>query len=193
VSTRVLFVCTGNICRSPMAERMMLARLPEDADIIVRSAGTHALVDYPMDALAAQVAREYGADPDEHAAREASAGVIARADLVLTATTAHRDEILTRVPQALRRVFTMREFVRLGRALPVAAPPVVSPVVSDEYLGSRIAEVAAQRGQVPAPEPGADDIGDPFGGPLAGMQACGSLISSTVDSTLHILGVTPQT
>ncbi len=55
-----------------------------------------------------------------------------------------------------------------------------------------MAEVAAQRGQVPPPEPGEDDIGDPFDAGMEQMRACAAEIAATVDATLQILGLTPR-
>ena len=186
VSLRILFVCTGNICRSPMAERMLQARLEQagSAPITVSSAGTRAVVGHPMDALAARVLREHGGEADGHRGRQLTAELVRAADLVLTADSTHRSRVVREVPLAMRRTFTLREFTRLGAGL-----DPTRPTPAGNRLRRRVAEVAAQRGETPPAEPGGDDIGDPFGAPLPVMQECGTQIAQVIDQICGILGV----
>lgn len=179
----VLFVCTGNICRSPIAERLLAARLTPTERAAVRSisAGTQAVSGYPMDALAADALRTLGGNPDRHVARQITAEMVRDADLVLTATNAHRSRIVRDQPAAMRRTFTLREFARLGDDLGAPRPRT--------NLSERVREVAAQRGIVEVVDPAADEIGDPFGASAEVMQACGDLIADAVDSVLRILAL----
>jgi protein-tyrosine phosphatase len=184
VSVGILFVCTGNICRSPMAERMLLARLPTGSPVAVASAGTRALAGYGMDANAARVLTEFGGNPAGHVAGRLSAQRVQAADLVLTAASLHRSEVLAVEPMALRRTFTMREFARLAAALPAPDGPP-----TDERLRARVADAAAQRGSADPVAPGGDEIADPYGAPLAVMRTCGRQISDVVDEILRGLGL----
>ena len=113
---RILFVCTGNICRSPMAEGMMKVLLPPASDcrITVCSAGTHAADGLPAEPGAVRAAREYGADIGGHRSRVIDGSLIARADLILVMerqqarfirSTAH---VASRCPPTARRVCRRR-------------------------------------------------------------------------------------
>src|SRR3954467_2493207 len=117
----VLFVCTGNICRSPTAERMLrhalAERLGDDAALFdVSSAGTGALVDYPIQEHAAALMAEQGVDVAGFAARQLDTGLLEGADLLLGMTREHRAAAATEAPSAIRRLFTLREFARLADA-----------------------------------------------------------------------------
>ncbi|MCW2614387.1 MAG: Tyrosine phosphatase, partial [Frankiales bacterium] len=111
---RVLHVCTGNICRSPMAERLMRAGLAErlgaDADrFVVESAGTWGHSGSPMEAHAHTTLASYGVDGADFRARELVAEHVAGADLVLGATREHRAAAVVLHPRAASRTFTLRE------------------------------------------------------------------------------------
>src|SRR3954451_6909907 len=91
----VLLVCTGNICRSALAERLGRAYLDEilgdDARRIeLSSAGTGAVVGSQMHPDSALVLQAFGGEPSEFPARQVDGSSIARADLVLTMTRQHR-------------------------------------------------------------------------------------------------------
>lgn len=152
MSFGVLFVCTGNVCRSPAAELLLSAALPTDCAITVTSAGLAALVDHPLDAGVATALAARGLPAVEHRGRQYTPGMTLRADLVLTATQAQSAAVLREVPQALRKVFTLREFARLAAAAP--GPRAASP--------ETVAAVAGMRGRVAPVPDGADDIADPY-------------------------------
>ncbi|NMM88412.1 hypothetical protein B2J88_29360 [Rhodococcus sp. SRB_17] len=114
----VLFVCTGNICRSPTAERLALAFAGEALipDFRASSAGTRAVVGHPIEPTAADVLEGLGGDPTEFRARLFTKSIAAEADLILTMTERHRDQVLTLAPAQFKRTFTLREAARLARA-----------------------------------------------------------------------------
>jgi len=180
----VLFVCTGNICRSPIAERLLRARVADRAPVVAASAGIRGLPEHPIDGSCALALRELGGDPGGHVSRRLSQQLIAGADLILTAETAHLSEIVQSEPLAFRRIFTMREFGRLGSGL-VALPP--TPAV----LRTRVVEIGARRGSAPPAGADEDDIADPFGASLRVVRACARQIAEAVDECLLALGLPP--
>lgn len=159
----VVFVCTGNICRSPMAERLAL-RLIRQYDVSgfrISSAGTRAVVGSAMHEEAARVLRSLGGDASQFAARQLTAKVASDADLVLTMTRAHRDKVLELAPRQLRRTFTLAEAARLasdfdagtvgdlsefrpqlaGLDLPDVVDPIGQSAEVFESVGARISEL----------------------------------------------------
>jgi protein-tyrosine phosphatase len=154
----ILVVCSGNICRSPLAEQLLRARLasaPEPFRLL--SAGTIAEEGAAMTDEAAALSAQYGGDPQGHRSRPLSATQIQSADLVLTATRAHRAAVVSLVPRASRITFTLKEFAALVESLSPeerAALPDAAAVVE---------AAAAQRGLAQHQD---DDIEDPYRRPL---------------------------
>lgn len=179
----ILTVCTGNVCRSPLAERMLRARL-DGAPVTVASAGIGALVGMGIDGPSALALTELGVDAAGHRARQLDPAMIGQADLILTAATAHRSAVVRTVPLAFRRSFTLREFARLGAGLGA----LEGPVTRDALVG-RVRAVAAQRGLVDPPAEGADQIGDPFGAGLEQARRTAGEVAAAVDGVLAALGL----
>jgi protein-tyrosine phosphatase len=164
---RILAVCTGNICRSPLIERLLAARLTQRfgaaaGGVVIRSAGSWGHEGDPMEPFAADCVVRLGGDPAGFVARELQAGMVTAADLVLGATREHRAAAVTLAPAASRRCFTLLEFARLvGPVQPGDLPAGPLP-----RRVRALAEAAAgNRGFVPAENPSDDDIEDPYGAP----------------------------
>jgi protein-tyrosine phosphatase len=103
VFKNILILCTGNICRSPIAEAVLRERL-NSPETLVSSAGTAALVGYPADPLALEVSKRFGFDLSLHSARQATTPLLLAADLVLVMTRAHAEWVHERVPPLRGRV-----------------------------------------------------------------------------------------
>lgn len=103
---KIILVCTGNICRSPLAEALFRLRFADDG-IQIYSAGTAALVNYPADPQARIVALEHGLDISEHRAQQATLPLLTTMDLILTLDRTHSDWIQTRFPQLLGRTYKL--------------------------------------------------------------------------------------
>jgi protein-tyrosine phosphatase len=192
---RILHVCTGNIGRSPMAERLMRLRLQQrlgsDADAFyVDSAGTWGQPGQPMEPFAAEAITELGGDPTDFAARDLQAVHVELADLVLTATVEHRAAVVATVPSAVRRVFTLKEFARLGAAVEPSMLPIrvttggVDPI---DYAAAAVHVALTLRGPGARPVPGADDLADPIGASYQVYQARAREIDLAVGQSVRVL------
>jgi protein-tyrosine phosphatase len=164
---RILVVCTGNICRSPFIERLLLRRLGEhrpgsDRAIHVSSAGTSAMTGWSMDERAAAQLVAHGGDPTGFTARDLTPELIAESDLVLTATRAHRGKVATMYPKALRQVFTFCDFADLVPGIDELTARVTD-VDPRTWVRQVTENAAATRGLKPPLEPAQADIVDPFG------------------------------
>jgi protein-tyrosine-phosphatase len=109
---RILFVCTGNLCRSPMAEGILKKMLAEAGiqNIQVFSAGTIASGDYPVTRLTQQVASERGIDLSQHRSQYLSVQLVEKADLILVMERIHRKEIGEWFPNSRDKVYLLRSF-----------------------------------------------------------------------------------
>ncbi len=115
----ILLVCTGNVCRSPLAALMLESRLPADR-VRVISRGTRALRDEPVTAETARIAasRDIPAElTAAHRARQLDDADLATPDLVLALGRDHRREVVERNPARLRTAFLLREFASLATSV----------------------------------------------------------------------------
>lgn len=162
----ILTVCTGNICRSPVAELMLARDLSAVTGVNVESAGTGALVGAGVPEPARLRAASVGIDASQHEARQISVGMIQRADLVLTMAREHRRTVVEHSPAAMRRTFTLREFARIGATVRPHLEEAVRNAHAQtavDAMRASIALAAALRGTVPPPEdPNDFDIVDPY-------------------------------
>ena len=113
----VVFVCTGNTCRSAMAEylfRDLLKKRSIDT-ISVSSAGVAAFPDDLASDCAEQVLDERGIDMSGHRARHLTSEIIEEADIILTMMCSHRDLIVHRVPKAENKTYVLKPYaLRIG-------------------------------------------------------------------------------
>ena len=107
---RVLVVCVGNICRSPMAEALLRARLGRRPRFQVSSAGVSALVGHPAEPDAVELMRERGIDISGHRARQLTPELVAACDLVLVMERGHEAAVLAIAPRAAARSTRIGKF-----------------------------------------------------------------------------------
>ena len=106
----ILFVCTGNVCRSPMAEGIFRQAAQGRGEYQVLSAGLGAAEGAPPSAYAVQAAKELGIDISGLRSRMLTADLIEQADYIFGMTHSHIDTVMALYPQAAEKTFLLREF-----------------------------------------------------------------------------------
>jgi protein-tyrosine phosphatase len=165
----ILVICTGNICRSPMAEgflRTTLRRRFGDRAPTVASAGTTGWEGSGAMPESVEAAEERGVDISGHVARRLTRGDVFDADVVVAMAAEHRDAVSRAMPEAADRTFTLKELVRLLEALPPPTGPLGPDDLPDRVAGAEEVRRGGFRGN-----PHDEDIVDPLGLPLESYRA----------------------
>lgn len=109
---KVLFVCTGNICRSPMGE-LLFPHFFHAQGIETNSAGTHGLIDSPIDPSSAKLMAQDGIDTSAFCSKRLTPQLVMDSDLILCFTKHQQKEIVQLSPRGRRKTFTVQEFAQL--------------------------------------------------------------------------------
>lgn len=191
---RLLYVCTGNICRSPFAQfhtRFLLeARLgpAQAARFHVASAGISAVVGREMHPLSREqlTTRRDHPDVESFRARQLPERDLLLADLVLGLARPHRSESLSLVPKAMGHAFTLREFARL---LAAADPERRRRLPADPVERARaLVTLARDTRGVPAPVSEEEDaVPDPISGGEEEQREAAETIDTAVRVFLDLL------
>jgi protein-tyrosine phosphatase len=171
----ILCVCTGNICRSPAAERLLAARL--GPEVRVASAGTFGLVGRGIEPEMAAHLAALGVPDVGFTSRRLTAADVREADLVLGLAREHRAAAVELVPPAVRRSFTLLEFARLLTTIEPQELPTGSVV---DRLQTAVPLAATRRRRVDAAE--VDDVVDPYRISQQAYDGSFSAIRTAVDA-----------
>ena len=114
----ILFVCTGNTCRSAMAEgifkKMLKERTEDDTKFNVLSAGISAIAGMSPTPEAIKVMSEQSIDISQHIATQVDEDIVKKADLILVMSNRHKDYINTRFTFAQDKIYLLKEFAQIG-------------------------------------------------------------------------------
>lgn len=110
---KIMFICTGNICRSAMAHWLLVKKLEEKNryDIEVYSCGLYAQTGDGSTYEAIEAMKEYDVDLTQHKATNIKNSDITDMDLILCATNSHKVLVLDMYPELKGKVFTLKEYV----------------------------------------------------------------------------------
>jgi len=195
---RILVVCTGNICRSPMGERILRHELAQvlvqgASAIEVTSAGTYAgHAGEPMQPGAAAVMSERGIAYDDFRASALTEALIESHDLILTAERSHRADVVRLNPVAVHRTFTVLEFGRLVESSAAGSSAPTAGLADGRFtpatMGGIVARAAGSRGVVPPPDHARDDdVADPYSLPVEEFRRCAARLDDAFAPLLAAL------
>jgi protein-tyrosine phosphatase len=180
----ILVVCTGNMCRSPMAEGMIHQLLSRQGitDIVVQSAGMAGAPGSPAAPASVKVLAERGIDISSHVVRGLNAPMIESADLVITMTAVQRDTLTRLVPQAARRIFPLKDMVRLleSGARPYPSGEPVERLREGVRLAALIRSQRADGG-------GDKDVADPIELGLDALEDTADELAELTDGLVEAL------
>ncbi|WP_408008638.1 low molecular weight protein arginine phosphatase [Pseudalkalibacillus sp. A8] len=172
----ILFVCTGNTCRSPMAEALL--RHYSNGKIDVQSAGIYASYGSPASAQSIEVLKDEGI-PCNHQSQPLTEELVEWADLILTMTSQHKYAIISQFPAILGKVHTIKEHVSDHKEILDKLEQIYDKIeqlrveiydldkgdkAEKQALSAKMNELIEEAEKLEQSIP-AMDISDPFGGP----------------------------
>ncbi len=188
---RVLAICTANHCRSPMCAALLNRACDErfgpDHDWQIGSAGTNVPGPIQTHRYSVAALAELGVTAPDRTSRQMTPAILADADLILASTRVHRSAVITMLPAAVNRSFTVLQLARLAGVMdPLRASR------SDDLGRQLLSGIPAARARLEPIEAGVDDLPDPIGQPMATFRSCALTLSGALSRILEPLYLTPS-
>lgn len=189
---RVLFVCTGNTCRSPLAEGILSAMARERGmEVEAKSAGLAAFEGIPVSEYSAAILQEKGISTDGMRSRRVNRELVDWADLVLTMTMGHKQMLIANFPDALDKIHTLVEYAHSGdgrvNELAAERERLAAELEIKRSTGGKITpeDTARLRElEMRLPDP---DIADPIGGSVETYRKTAGQIGEAIGKVLDRL------
>lgn len=190
---RILFVCTGNTCRSPMAEAILRKLAKERGlQLEVQSAGVAASQGAPISRHAEAVLRDHNID-DKITSQSLRLDIVRESDLILTLTQAHKQHVIRNFPEVVGKIYTLKEYAEDDQQVlqdVAEMDTLYAAWAMDKALGkpmeNRERMIELQQ-RIPS-----FDISDPFGGSREDYELAAAEIRTAIDRFLVKLEVNPS-
>ncbi|GIP19035.1 protein-tyrosine-phosphatase [Paenibacillus montaniterrae] len=180
---RILFLCTGNTCRSPMAEAFLKGLAHEKGLILaVRSAGISTVDGLPVSTNSKHALERRGIQ-HQGSSVAMNEEALHWADLILTMTTSHKREVMRRYPEVMDKLYTLKEYAYMDDQLQAKLnelEELYSELQMQQLLGQPIDEEKRKRAQKLELSMPSFDIADPFGGSQSIYDACADELEDAI-------------
>ena len=184
---RVLFICTGNTCRSPMAEAMLRHSARERGLAVeVRSAGTSTIHGMPVSDKSIQALKSRLIE-HEGTSSPVQAELVKWADYIFTMTEGHKQSLMLMYPESSGKVYTLKEFAWLtpnNEQLLRQLDSLIAELQTLHQLGQPLDEEIRKAAMELEQVIPSFDIVDPFGGSQAQYDACAAEIEQAIHQIL---------
>lgn len=177
---KILFVCTGNICRSPMAEAMLRHALRERGcagEIEIASSGTWAYDGSPATAAAVDTMSARGVDAGSHLSRAVDRDELLQADLIVAMTSVHVRELLEVAPEVKPKLVLHKELAEM-------APDLEGADHAEERLRRLLAAARPEQRR-------SLDVDDPMGLPVMAYERCAADLERGISALVDVLCAAP--
>jgi protein-tyrosine phosphatase len=196
---QVLFVCTGNVCRSPAAQRLLQHHLDHSvggiaglSGVAISSAGTGALVGEPISPPMAALVAAAGANAEGFVARQLSTDMILNANLVITMTSDHRRQTVAMLPAAVQRTFVLGELAHMLNQVEARDVTEIAGEWGSTAERLQAMVTIAKRNRTPGVDPD-EDIVDPYGRSKSVYAESFQQVRAALEPIVRLAASSPRT